>query len=93
MGACCGNDKEYYTTTKFYCRLCLLEHFGQPKRQGKWDNQSCFTCEETLLNKGMWNDIPGRGGMCDALCQYTILISDWIKKGTPIEAAWRRAVQ
>ncbi|KAG9300356.1 hypothetical protein G9A89_009980 [Geosiphon pyriformis] len=30
---------------------------------------------------------------CDILCQYTILISDWVKKGTPIEAAWRRAVQ
>ncbi|KAG9302727.1 hypothetical protein G9A89_009504 [Geosiphon pyriformis] len=26
-------------------------------------------------------------------CQYMILISDWVKKGTPIEATWKRAVQ
>ncbi|KAG9287875.1 hypothetical protein G9A89_017470 [Geosiphon pyriformis] len=31
--------------------------------------------------------------MCNALYQYIILISDWVRKGTPIEAAWRRAVQ
>ncbi|KAG9288109.1 hypothetical protein G9A89_017704 [Geosiphon pyriformis] len=41
----------------------------------------------------MWNNIPSREGTCDALCQYTILISNWIKKGTPIKAAWRKAVQ
>ncbi|KAG9301344.1 hypothetical protein G9A89_018016 [Geosiphon pyriformis] len=35
MGACCGDDEEYHTTTKFYCCSCLLECFGQPKRQGK----------------------------------------------------------
>ncbi|KAG9307366.1 hypothetical protein G9A89_017195 [Geosiphon pyriformis] len=27
MGACCGDDEEYHTATKFYCRLCLLECF------------------------------------------------------------------
>ncbi|KAG9292982.1 hypothetical protein G9A89_016344 [Geosiphon pyriformis] len=32
MGACCGNNKEYPTTTKFYCHPCVVEHFGQPKR-------------------------------------------------------------
>ncbi|KAG9299348.1 hypothetical protein G9A89_013996 [Geosiphon pyriformis] len=26
-------------------------------------------------------------------CQYTILISNWVKKETPIEAAWKRAMQ
>ncbi|KAG9287882.1 hypothetical protein G9A89_017477 [Geosiphon pyriformis] len=31
--------------------------------------------------------------MCDVFCQYMILISDWVEKETPIEAAWRRAVQ
>ncbi|KAG9298292.1 hypothetical protein G9A89_002780 [Geosiphon pyriformis] len=31
--------------------------------------------------------------MCNELCQYTILISDWIRKETLIEAAWRRTVQ
>ncbi|KAG9305505.1 hypothetical protein G9A89_006475 [Geosiphon pyriformis] len=41
----------------------------------------------------MWNDISGRRGICDVSCQYMILISDWVEKKTPIEAAWRRAVQ
>ncbi|KAG9287476.1 hypothetical protein G9A89_023848 [Geosiphon pyriformis] len=54
---------------------------------GKWDNQPCLTCGETLLDEGMWNDIPGRKGTCNILCQYTILISDWVRKGTPMEAA------
>ncbi|KAG9303705.1 hypothetical protein G9A89_018602 [Geosiphon pyriformis] len=93
MGTYCGNDEEYQTATKFYCCTCIIEHFGQPKRQEKWDNKPCLACDKTLLNEGMWNDIPGRGGICDTLCQYTILISDWVKKGTPIEAAWRRTVQ
>ncbi|KAG9303995.1 hypothetical protein G9A89_005905 [Geosiphon pyriformis] len=53
MGACCGDDKEYHTATKFYCHPCLLEHFGRPKRQGKWDNQPCLTCGETLLDEGI----------------------------------------
>ncbi|KAG9304861.1 hypothetical protein G9A89_001759 [Geosiphon pyriformis] len=93
MGACCGDDEKYHTTTKFYCCPCLLEHFGQPKRQGKWDNQPCLTCGEILLNEGMWNDIPGREKTCNVLCQYTILISDWIRKEIPIEVAWRKAMQ
>ncbi|KAG9290268.1 hypothetical protein G9A89_022244 [Geosiphon pyriformis] len=51
IGAYCGNDEKYHTATKFYCHPCILECFGQPKRQGKWDNQSCFTCGEILLDK------------------------------------------
>ncbi|KAG9284833.1 hypothetical protein G9A89_003756 [Geosiphon pyriformis] len=53
MGACCADDKEYHTATKFYCHPCLLECFGQPKRQGKWDNQSCLTCGKILLDEGI----------------------------------------
>ncbi|KAG9294722.1 hypothetical protein G9A89_008201 [Geosiphon pyriformis] len=60
---------------------------------GKWDNTPCLACGKTLLNEGMWNNIPGREGMCDVSCQYTIFISDWVEKGTPIEAAWKRTVQ
>ncbi|KAG9303072.1 hypothetical protein G9A89_000076 [Geosiphon pyriformis] len=52
-----------------------------------------MTCGETLLDKEIQNNIPGREGMCDMFCQYTIFISDWIEKETPIETAWRRAVQ
>ncbi|KAG9285893.1 hypothetical protein G9A89_013318 [Geosiphon pyriformis] len=93
MGAYYGNNEEYHTTTKFYCHPCLLECFRQPKRQGKCDNQPCLACGETLLNEEIWNDIPGRGRTCDVSCQYMILISDWVRKGTPIEVVWRRAVQ
>ncbi|KAG9285980.1 hypothetical protein G9A89_022656 [Geosiphon pyriformis] len=35
MGTCIGNNKEWPITTKYYCRLCLLEKFGQLKQQGK----------------------------------------------------------
>ncbi|KAG9298319.1 hypothetical protein G9A89_002807 [Geosiphon pyriformis] len=93
MGTCCSNNEEYQIVTKFYCYVCIIECFGRLKRQEKWDNKSCLACGETLLDEGMWNDISGRGETCNTLCQYTILISDWIKKRTPIEAAWRRAVQ
>ncbi|KAG9286379.1 hypothetical protein G9A89_014545 [Geosiphon pyriformis] len=92
MSACCGNNEEYQMATKFYCCACHVEHFGRPKQVRKWDNTPYIACGETLLNEGMWNDIPGRGETCDMSCQYTILISDWVKKRTPIEAAWRRAM-
>ncbi|KAG9285492.1 hypothetical protein G9A89_021823 [Geosiphon pyriformis] len=92
MSACCDNNKEYQTATKFYCRTCLIKCFGRPKRVEKWDNTLYLACGETLLDEGMWNDIPGRGKMCDELCQYTILISNWVRKGTSIKATWRRAI-
>ncbi|KAG9287768.1 hypothetical protein G9A89_017363 [Geosiphon pyriformis] len=53
ISTCCGDDEEYHTTIKFYCRLCLLKHFGQPKRQEKWNNQPCLTCGKTLLDEEM----------------------------------------
>ncbi|KAG9291866.1 hypothetical protein G9A89_012151 [Geosiphon pyriformis] len=64
MSACCGNNKEYQTATKFYCHACLIEHFGRPKQVGKWDNTPCLACRETLLDEEIWNNIPGRGGIC-----------------------------
>ncbi|KAG9299640.1 hypothetical protein G9A89_020811 [Geosiphon pyriformis] len=91
MGACCGDDEEYQMATKFYCHTCLVECFGRPKRVRKWDNTPCLACGETLFDKRIWNNIPGRGETCNISCQYTIFISDWVKKETPIEAAWRRA--
>ncbi|KAG9303500.1 hypothetical protein G9A89_018396 [Geosiphon pyriformis] len=47
------------------------------------DNEPCLACGETLLDKGMWNDIPGRRGTYNELCQYTILIN----------TVWRHAVK
>ncbi|KAG9290871.1 hypothetical protein G9A89_011021 [Geosiphon pyriformis] len=64
MGACCDNDEEYSTATKFYCHTCIIECFRHPKRKEKWDNKPCLACGETLLDKGMWNDITGRRGIC-----------------------------
>ncbi|KAG9298086.1 hypothetical protein G9A89_004950 [Geosiphon pyriformis] len=40
----------------------------------------------------MWNDIPGWRGICDTLCQYMILISDWVSHGMPITATWHQAI-
>ncbi|KAG9306854.1 hypothetical protein G9A89_005755 [Geosiphon pyriformis] len=93
MGAYCGDNEEYHTATKFYCCPCLFECFRRPKRQRKLDNQPFLTCGETLLDKGIWNNIPGHEKTCNVLCQYMILISDWVRKGTPMEAAWQRAIQ
>ncbi|KAG9302811.1 hypothetical protein G9A89_009588 [Geosiphon pyriformis] len=58
----------------------------------KWDNTPYIACGKTLLDDRIWNDIPEHRGTCDVLCQYTILISDWVRKETPIEAAWKRAI-
>ncbi|KAG9303263.1 hypothetical protein G9A89_013589 [Geosiphon pyriformis] len=77
MGACCGDNKEYSMATRFYCCPCILECFRRTKQVGKWDNQPCLACGETLLDEGIWHDIPEHGRMCDVLCQYMILISDW----------------
>ncbi|KAG9293007.1 hypothetical protein G9A89_016369 [Geosiphon pyriformis] len=85
-------DKDHWTQTHYYCKPCHKECYDYPKKQSKWDNELCFTCGKQLLDKEMWNDIPGRGGTCDTLCQYTIFISDWVSHGTPITAAWHRAL-
>ncbi|KAG9293524.1 hypothetical protein G9A89_005527 [Geosiphon pyriformis] len=85
MGTYYGNNKEYHVATKFYCHLCVVEQFRRPKRQEKWDNELCLTCEEMLLDEEMWNNISGRRETCDK--------SNWIKKKIPIEVVWIRAVR
>ncbi|KAG9297625.1 hypothetical protein G9A89_011140 [Geosiphon pyriformis] len=75
-------QRSTYRQSKLICVNC-----------GKWDNQPCLACGETLLDEGMWHDISGCGGTCDISCQYTILISDWVRKETPIEAVWKKAIQ
>ncbi|KAG9303251.1 hypothetical protein G9A89_013577 [Geosiphon pyriformis] len=93
MDVCCGNNEKYSTATKFYCHPCVIECFEQPKQQRKWNNKSCLACRTILPNKGMWNDIPGHGKMCDEMCQYIILINNWIHKRTPIDNGWKQALQ
>ncbi|KAG9303474.1 hypothetical protein G9A89_013801 [Geosiphon pyriformis] len=51
MGACCGDNEEYTSATKFYCCPC--------------NNEPCLACGETLLNKEIWNNISGQGETCD----------------------------
>ncbi|KAG9302793.1 hypothetical protein G9A89_009570 [Geosiphon pyriformis] len=92
MGVCCADNKEYQMATKFYCHAYLVEHFGRLKQVRKWDNTPCLACRETLPNEGMWNNIPKQGGMCDEMCQYTILINDWICKDTLIDDVWKRVL-
>ncbi|KAG9286345.1 hypothetical protein G9A89_014511 [Geosiphon pyriformis] len=47
------------------------------------DKASGTTC------RVLHNDVPGRGGTCNKTCQYTILINDWVQKGTLIKNAWK----
>ncbi|KAG9289391.1 hypothetical protein G9A89_007952 [Geosiphon pyriformis] len=35
MGACYRDDEKYSMATRFYCRPCVLEHFGRPKQVEK----------------------------------------------------------
>ncbi|KAG9307865.1 hypothetical protein G9A89_003515 [Geosiphon pyriformis] len=61
---------------------------------GKWNNKPCLACGKQLLDEGMWNNILGREGTCDTLCQYTILISDWMSYDGYLhneEKIWRMA--
>ncbi|KAG9284628.1 hypothetical protein G9A89_004670 [Geosiphon pyriformis] len=37
--------------------------------------------------------MPGRGGTCDATCQYMILICDWIREETLFEAAFNKVLR
>ncbi|KAG9296297.1 hypothetical protein G9A89_014889 [Geosiphon pyriformis] len=60
------------------------------KHQGKWNNKPCLACGEQLFDKKMWNDISSQGGTCNALCQYMILISNWVSCDMPITAAWHK---
>ncbi|KAG9302124.1 hypothetical protein G9A89_020558 [Geosiphon pyriformis] len=48
MGACIGNNEEWPTATKYYCRPY------------KWDNMLCLTCGKILSDKELWNDVLGK---------------------------------
>ncbi|KAG9286094.1 hypothetical protein G9A89_022771 [Geosiphon pyriformis] len=95
MGTCCGDDEEYQMATKFYCHACHVKHFGRPKQVKKWDNTPCIACGKTLLDEGMWNNIPGRGGTCNwmAIAKIEGALSEKIRTiknnpPEPIELDW-----
>ncbi|KAG9292633.1 hypothetical protein G9A89_007005 [Geosiphon pyriformis] len=74
MGTCCGTIKNIQWQLGSIATHVFLNAL---------EDQN----EETLLDEKMWHDIPGREEMCNVECQYMILISNWVKKRTPIEAA------
>ncbi|KAG9286459.1 hypothetical protein G9A89_014625 [Geosiphon pyriformis] len=93
MTACSTPDKDPRNPTHYYCNRCNKEKYGYPERHGKWDEEPCLACGEPLPRGCDWNDLPGRGGTCDATCQYTILICDWVRGGMPFEAAFNKALK
>ncbi|KAG9289783.1 hypothetical protein G9A89_015363 [Geosiphon pyriformis] len=93
MTACSAPDEDPKNPTHYYCNCCNKEKYSYPERHGKWDEEPCLVCGELLPRGCDWNDIPGREGMCDATCQYTILICDWVRGEMPFEAAFNRALK
>ncbi|KAG9291437.1 hypothetical protein G9A89_021856 [Geosiphon pyriformis] len=93
MTACSAPDKNPRNPTHYYCNHCNKEKYGYPERHGKWDEEPCLACGEPLPRGCDWNDLPGRGGTCDATCQYMILICDWVRGGMPFEAVFNRALK
>ncbi|KAG9287514.1 hypothetical protein G9A89_023886 [Geosiphon pyriformis] len=53
----------------------------------------CINCSKKLSSMGNNKPCLACEEMYNTSYQYTILINDWVKKRTPIEATWRRAVQ
>ncbi|KAG9304648.1 hypothetical protein G9A89_020212 [Geosiphon pyriformis] len=56
------------------------------------------TKKNTVIQKDMENGIKNhcqksKGGTCDATCQYTILICDWVRGRMSFEAVFNRAVR
>ncbi|KAG9296605.1 hypothetical protein G9A89_015197 [Geosiphon pyriformis] len=52
----------------------------------------CLTCGKILPDKELWNNMSGRRETCNKICQYTILINDWVQKGTLIKDTWKQAL-
>ncbi|KAG9304601.1 hypothetical protein G9A89_020165 [Geosiphon pyriformis] len=59
---------------------------------GKWDNTPCFICGDILSEKYNWIDVAIRGEVCDQTCQYTLSISEKVRKRTPFNAAYNSAL-
>ncbi|KAG9289857.1 hypothetical protein G9A89_015437 [Geosiphon pyriformis] len=92
MGACISPEEEYETRTCYFCKACHREQFGSPKRSGKWDKTPCLTCGKMLLEECNWIDVAMRRGVCDQTCQYALLISEKVRRGTLFDAAYNSAL-
>ncbi|KAG9304249.1 hypothetical protein G9A89_019811 [Geosiphon pyriformis] len=92
LGAYISPEEEYETCTCYFCKTCYKERFGSPKRSGKWDKTSCLTCGEMLSEECNWIDVAIRGEVCNQTCQYALLISEKVRRGTPFDAAYNSAL-
>ncbi|KAG9299093.1 hypothetical protein G9A89_020406 [Geosiphon pyriformis] len=52
------------------------------------DNTLCLTCGDMLSEEYNWIDVAMREGVCDQTCQYVLLISEKVKRGTLFDAAY-----
>ncbi|KAG9284280.1 hypothetical protein G9A89_002090 [Geosiphon pyriformis] len=68
------------------------ESKGWKKRSRKWDKTLCLTCGERLPKECNWIDVAMRGRVCDQICQYALLISEKVKRGTLFDAAYNSAL-
>ncbi|KAG9295564.1 hypothetical protein G9A89_003867 [Geosiphon pyriformis] len=49
MEACISSEEEYENHTCYYCKACHRKQWGHLiKKNRKWDNTSCLTCENML---------------------------------------------
>ncbi|KAG9292627.1 hypothetical protein G9A89_006999 [Geosiphon pyriformis] len=93
MTACSAPDEDPRNPTHYYCNYYNKEKYGYPERHGKWDEELCLTCGELLPRGCDWNNIPGRGKMCNTTCQYTILICNWVREGMSFKAVFNRVLK
>ncbi|KAG9296611.1 hypothetical protein G9A89_015203 [Geosiphon pyriformis] len=93
IGVCILPEEEYENHTCYYCKTCHRERWGHLiKRSRKWDNISCLTCGDMLLEECNWIDVAMRGRVCDQTCQYALSISEKVKRGTLFNAAYNSAL-
>ncbi|KAG9305981.1 hypothetical protein G9A89_009305 [Geosiphon pyriformis] len=57
---------------------CIRNNKKWPIATKYYYNTPCLACDEILPNKRLWNNVPGRERTCDKVCQYTILINNWM---------------
>ncbi|KAG9296538.1 hypothetical protein G9A89_015130 [Geosiphon pyriformis] len=79
MKACISSKEEYETHICYFCKTCHREQFEFPKRN-------------MLSEEYNWINVAMRKGVCDQTCQYALSISKKVKRRTPFDAAYNRAL-
>ncbi|KAG9288859.1 hypothetical protein G9A89_012188 [Geosiphon pyriformis] len=58
----------------------------------EYENHTCYYCKAyILLEECNWIDVAMRGGVCNQTCQYALLISEKVKRGTLFNEAYNSA--